>query len=85
MVISKIICLTRYCVTSLHFLSKIFIVQLHLLGKMDVNNDLLRQFNSLCTTDKENLVKGLRELIGDQLTESAAVFFLEMNDWSIKQ
>lgn len=53
---------------------------------MDVDNDpldqnLLRQFNCLCTTDKENLVKGLRELIGEQLTESAAVFFLEMNDW----
>ncbi|XP_060837193.1 protein ILRUN isoform X2 [Rhopalosiphum padi] len=56
---------------------------------MDVDNDpldqnLLRQFNCLCTTDKENLVKGLRELIGDQLTESAAVFFLEMNDWFTK-
>jgi hypothetical protein len=55
---------------------------------MDVDNDpldqnLLRQFNCLCTTDKENLVKGLRELIGDQLTESAAVFFLEMNDWNM--
>jgi hypothetical protein len=55
---------------------------------MDVDNDpldqnLLRQFNCLCTTDKENLVKGLRELIGEQLTESAAVFFLEMNDWNM--
>ncbi|VVC34048.1 Next to BRCA1, central domain,Immunoglobulin-like fold [Cinara cedri] len=55
---------------------------------MDVDNDpldqnLLRQFNCLCTTDKENLVKGLRELIGEQLTESDAVFFLEMNDWNM--
>ena len=54
-------------------------------GRMEVDEDmeasLLRQFNCMLTTDKEVLVKELQTLVGANLNEHTARFYLEMTDW----
>lgn len=50
-------------------------------SEMDLEQSLLQQFSCLGTTDKEELVKQLQKLIGSQLNETTASFFLDMNNW----
>lgn len=50
---------------------------------MDLEQSLLQQFSCLGTTDKEELVKQLQKLIGSQLNETTASFFLDMNNWLV--
>lgn len=45
----------------------------------DVDQTLLLQFSCMGTTDKDELVKQLKAVVG--LNDSAASFFLEMNNW----
>ena len=47
----------------------------------DVEGQLLRQFSSMGTTDKEVLIAELQKLIGNQLTIDGCAFFLDMNNW----
>jgi len=47
----------------------------------DVEGQLLRQFSSLGTTDKEVLIAELQKLVGNQLNTAGCAFFLDMNDW----
>ncbi|XP_033217192.1 protein ILRUN [Belonocnema kinseyi] len=56
---------------------------------MDVDNDLdqnlLQQFSCMGTTDKDDLVKQLQRLLaGNQLNETTATFFLDMNNWNLQ-
>ncbi|KAK8385443.1 hypothetical protein O3P69_016335 [Scylla paramamosain] len=57
-------------------------------GRMEVDEDmeasLLRQFNCMLTTDKEVLVKELQTLVGANLNEHTARFYLEMTDWNLQ-
>ncbi|XP_076220552.1 protein ILRUN isoform X2 [Nomia melanderi] len=56
---------------------------------MNVDNDLdqhlLRQFSCLSTTDKDDLVKQLQNVVAcSQLNEATARFFLDMNNWNLQ-
>lgn len=56
---------------------------------MNVDNDLdhhlLRQFSCLSTTDKDDLVEQLQSMLaGNQINETAARFFLDMNNWNLQ-
>jgi len=55
---------------------------------MDVDNDIdqnfLQQFSCLGTTDRDELVKQLQILVGNNLNEAAAAFFLDMNNWNLQ-
>lgn len=42
---------------------------------------LLQQFNCLGTTDHEELVQQMLQILGHELTYSAAKFFMDMNNW----
>lgn len=51
----------------------------------ELDQHLLHQFSCMGTTDKDDLVKQLQKvLVGNQLNETAAAFFLEMNNWWVK-
>lgn len=50
-------------------------------SETDIEQSLLQQFSCLGTTDKEDLVRQLQKLIGSQLNENTASFFLDMNNW----
>jgi len=49
----------------------------------DIDSLLLRQFSSMATQDRDVLIAEFRRLLGNQLTEIACSFFLEMNNWSV--
>uniref|UniRef100_A0A1B6MUH4 Nbr1 FW domain-containing protein n=1 Tax=Graphocephala atropunctata TaxID=36148 RepID=A0A1B6MUH4_9HEMI len=56
---------------------------------MDVDNDLvdqslLQQFSCLGTTDKDELIKQLQKLAGDNINATTASFFLDMNNWNLQ-
>ena len=52
---------------------------------MDVDNDLdqqlVLQFSSMGTTDKEVLITEFQKLSGNQLNPEGCAFFLDMNNW----
>jgi len=49
---------------------------------MDITGDLVNQFLSLGTTDREELVRQLQKLVEpSNLPVNAAQFFLDMNNW----
>lgn len=52
---------------------------------MDVDNDidqtLLQQFSCMGTTDRDELVKQMQILVGNNLNDTTASFFLDMNNW----
>lgn len=54
---------------------------------MDVDNDnlvdqhLLQQFSCMGTTDKDELVRQLQKLAGNNMNATTASFFLDMNNW----
>lgn len=55
---------------------------------MDIDNDLdgqlLQQFSSLGTTDKEVLIAEFQKLLGNQLNPAGCAFFLDMNNWNLQ-
>lgn len=54
---------------------------------MDVDNDidaqLMQQFLSMGTQDREVLVAEFQRLLGNQLNPEACTFFLDMNNWLV--
>jgi len=50
----------------------------------DMEVGLVQQFSCLGTTDKEVLIAQLQKLVGPQLNNSAAQFFLDMNNWNLQ-
>ncbi|KAJ8676526.1 hypothetical protein QAD02_012313 [Eretmocerus hayati] len=51
----------------------------------ELDQHLLQQFSCLGTTDKDDLVKQLQKVLaGSQLNETAAAFFLDMNNWNLQ-
>jgi len=55
---------------------------------MDVDNDidaqLMQQFLSMGTQDREVLVNEFQKLLGNQLNPAACTFFLDMNNWNLQ-
>ena len=47
----------------------------------DIDGQLMQQFLSMGTQDKEVLVAELQKLVGNQLNPTACAFFLDMNNW----
>lgn len=50
-------------------------------ASLDVLQGLLQQFNCLGTTDHEELVQQMLQILGHELTYSAAKFFMDMSNW----
>lgn len=55
---------------------------------MDVDNEidaqLLQQFSSMGTTDKDVLISEFQKLLGHQLNPAGCAFFLDMNNWNLQ-
>lgn len=47
----------------------------------DVEGQLIQQFLSMGTQDREALVSQFQKLIGNQVNPYACAFFLDMNNW----
>jgi hypothetical protein len=47
----------------------------------DIEQNLLQQFSCMGTTDHDVLISQLRKLVGDDVNETTASFFLDMNNW----
>lgn len=50
----------------------------------DIDSQLLQQFSSIQTTDRDVLVAELQRLLGNQLNDDGCVFFLDMNNWNLQ-
>nr|CAG4638712.1 EOG090X0CQ9 [Cyclestheria hislopi] len=50
----------------------------------DIEQNLLQQFSCMGTTDHEVLISQLRKLVGDDVNETTASFFLDMNNWNLQ-
>ena len=51
----------------------------------DVEQNLLQQFSCMGTTDHDVLISQLRKLVGDDVNDTTASFFLDMNNWLVDQ
>ncbi|CAH1787767.1 unnamed protein product [Owenia fusiformis] len=55
---------------------------------MDVDSDfdsnLLQQFSSMGTQDKDVLIAEFQKLLGNQLNPAGCAFFLDMNNWNLQ-
>jgi len=49
----------------------------------DVDSQLLQQFGSMATTDKDVLISDFKTVLGNQLSEANCAFFLDMNNWNL--
>ena len=49
----------------------------------DVDSQLLQQFSSMATTDREVLIAEFQRLLGNQLSDAGCAFFLDMNNWQV--
>lgn len=49
----------------------------------DIDGQLMQQFLSMGTQDREVLVTEFQRLLGNQLNPSACAFFLDMNNWLV--
>lgn len=47
----------------------------------DIDMSFLLQFSCLGTTDHDELIQQLQKIMGNQLTDATARFFLDMNNW----
>ena len=47
----------------------------------DIEQNLLQQFSCMGTTDHDVLISQLKKLVGDDVNETTASFFLDMNNW----
>ena len=50
---------------------------------MDLDPQLLREFSSMGTDDKEVLISQFQKLLGNQLSSQECDFFLDMNNWYV--
>ena len=46
-----------------------------------MEQNLLQQFSCMGTTDHEVLISQLKKLVGEDVNEMTASFFLDMNNW----
>lgn len=47
----------------------------------ELEGQLLQQFSSLGTTDRDVLIAEFQKLLGNQLNPAGCAFFLDMNNW----
>nr|CAG4650453.1 EOG090X0CQ9 [Sida crystallina] len=50
----------------------------------DIEQNLLQQFSCMGTTDHEVLISQLKKLVGEDVNETTASFFLDMNNWNLQ-
>lgn len=50
----------------------------------EIDSQLLQQFSSLATNDKEVLIAEFQRLLGDQLNAAGCAFYLDMNNWNLQ-
>ncbi|XP_070555383.1 protein ILRUN-like [Ptychodera flava] len=50
----------------------------------DLDQELVQQFSSMGTTDKEVLISEFQKLLGNQLNPAGCAFFLDMNNWNLQ-
>lgn len=50
----------------------------------ELEGQLLQQFSSLGTTDKDVLIAEFQKLLGNQLNPAGCAFFLDMNNWNLQ-
>uniref|UniRef100_A0A6M2DIG0 Nbr1 FW domain-containing protein n=1 Tax=Xenopsylla cheopis TaxID=163159 RepID=A0A6M2DIG0_XENCH len=50
----------------------------------DLEQSLLQQFSCLGTTDHDELVSQLQKILGNNLNETTARFFLDMSNWNLQ-
>ncbi|XP_077994286.1 protein ILRUN-like [Glandiceps talaboti] len=50
----------------------------------DLDQELMQQFSSMGTTDKEVLISEFQKLLGNQLNPAGCAFFLDMNNWNLQ-
>lgn len=50
----------------------------------ELEGQLLQQFSSLGTTDKDVLISEFQKLLGNQLNPGECAFFLDMNNWNLQ-
>lgn len=53
-------------------------------GGIDIEQSLLQQFSCMGTTDREELIKELQNVVGSNISYAAAAFFLDMNNWNLQ-
>lgn len=51
---------------------------------IELEGQLLQQFSSLGTTDKDVLIAEFQKLLGNQLNPAGCAFFLDMNNWNLQ-
>lgn len=51
----------------------------------DLTADLLQKFSCMNTTDKDVLIEQLKRLLGENINDESAVFWLDMNNWSVSE
>ena len=49
----------------------------------DIDGNLLQQFSSLGTTDRDVLVLEFQKLVGNDPNPSLCAFYLDMNNWYV--
>ena len=49
----------------------------------DIESNLLQQFSCMGTTDHDVLISQLKKLVGEDVNETTASFFLDMNNWYV--
>ncbi len=47
----------------------------------DIDSQLLQQFSSMGTQDKDVLIAEFQRLLGNSLNPNCCAFFLDMNNW----
>jgi len=56
---------------------------------MDVDNDidsqLLQQFSSMATQDKDVLIAEFQKMLGNEMNPAGCAFFLDMNNWNLQE
>lgn len=53
-------------------------------SESDIDTSFLQQFSCLGTTDHEDLINQLLQLVSNQMNYTTARFFLDMNNWLVK-
>ena len=58
-----------------------WLIKLRMETDNELEGQLLQQFSSLGTTDKDVLIAEFQKLLGNQLNPAGCAFFLDMNNW----
>ncbi|VDN13663.1 unnamed protein product [Dibothriocephalus latus] len=54
-------------------------------SNLDIDAQLLEQFSSLGTDDREDLIKAFQRVVGHEVTAECSRFFLELANWNLQK